>query len=334
MRTTIKEIASTLGVSPSTVSRALNNMPGVTEEMRKKVRRLAREMGYKPSVAARNLVMKRTGNIGLFVPRGISFVMTNPFFAKVMEGISEIMDGDGYNYILSSSPKQYRRLFLTNVVDGMILFALRLGDPYINELEAADVPAIVVGSFVETLNIPAVRPDDAGGAYEAVSYLIERGHSRIGLLNGPLSSYKSLGCLEGYRKALLEHDIEEDDSLVLCGEFVMEWGLEGGRRLMSMEDPPTAIMCANDLIAQGVYRAAFETGLDIPGDISVIGFGDFPFAPYMAPPLTTIHTPLQEMGRRAGQILRALILGGKPPTDSAVFPVSLVERSSVAPNDR
>ncbi|HHV79596.1 MAG TPA: LacI family transcriptional regulator [Firmicutes bacterium] len=330
MRVTIKEIANALGVSPSTVSRALNNVPGVTEEVRNRVRRLAREMGYKPSAAARSLVTKRTGNIGLFIPRGLSFVMTNPFFAEVMEGIVGVLDGDGYNYVFCSSPRQYRKLFVTNMVDGMILFALRLGDPYIDELESSDVPAVVVGSYIESLGIPAVRPDDSGGTFQAVSHLIRQGHTRIGLLNGPLSSYKSRGCLQGYRSAFLEHGIEEDDSLLLCGEFVMDWGLEGARRLMGMKNPPTAVMCANDLIAQGVYRYAFETGLRIPEDLSVVGFGDFPVASYMTPPLTTVHTPLREMGARAASLLRALMQGEGAGTTNIVFPVRLVERQSTA----
>jgi len=287
-------------------------------------------MGYVPDLAARSLVTRTTGNIGLFVPRGLLFVMSNPFFAQVMQGISEVLDDLGYNYILSSSPKQYRKLFRTRLVDGIILFALRLGDPYVEELEKGSIPAVIVGSYRPTVQMLSVRPDDYQGTYDAVRYLASMGHKRIALLNGPLSSFKSVGCLDGYRKALMENDLDEDHEMTLCGEFVPEWGYEGARTLFERSVRPTAIVCANDLIAQGVYKAAAEAGLRIPDDVSVVGFGDFPFASYMTPSLTTIHTPLREMGAEAAKVLLGLMKGGTIPEYKALFATSLVTRGSVS----
>jgi len=329
VKVSIQDLAKSLGVSPSTVSRALNDMPGVGEEMRAKIRKMAREMGYLPDLAARSLVTGATGNIGLFVPRGLLFMMSNPFFAEVMQGVSDVLDDLGYNYVLSTSPKQYRRLFRTRVVDGIILFALRLGDPYVEELEKGSVPSVIVGSYRSSVKMLSVRPDDYQGVYDAVRYLVSMGHRRIGLLNGPLSSFKSVGCLDGYRRALLESEIDEDHEITLCGEFVPEWGLEGARILLENSDRPSAIVCANDLIASGVYAAAKELGLKIPEDLSVVGFGDFPVAKFMTPTLTTIRTPLREMGTEAGRMLLESVKGGLVEEHSVLFPTSLVPRESV-----
>lgn len=329
MRVTIGDIAESLGIAPSTVSRALNGAPGVGDELRSKIAAAARERGYMPDSAARNLVKRTTSSVGLYVPRGLLFMMSNPFFAQVMEGISEVMDGLGYNYILATSPAQYRKLFRTHIVDGVVLFALRLGDPYVSELQSGGIPSVVVGSYNPMVDMPSVRPDDSQGMYDAVSYLVSRGHKRIALLNGPLSSFKSVACLDAYRKVLMENELDEDYETAMCGEFVAEWGAEGAKTLLKQDKRPTAIACANDLIAMGVCRAAHECGLRVPDDLSVIGFGDFPAASYMTPSLTTVHTPLREMGIEAARVLLALMKGGTESEYRKVFATSLMVRESV-----
>ncbi len=323
-------MAKSLGIAPSTVSRALNGAAGVGDELRAKVVAAARERGYIPDSAARNLVKRTTSSVGLYVPRGLLFMMSNPFFAQVMEGISEVMDGLGYNYILATSPAQYRKLFRTRLVDGLVLFALRLGDPYVSELQSGGIPSVVVGSYNPMVNMPSVRPDDFQGMYDAVKYLVSRGHKRIALLNGPLSSFKSVACLDAYRKVLMEHELDEDYDMAVCGEFVAEWGIEGTRMLLSHDKRPTAIACANDLIAMGVCRAAHENGLRVPDDVSVIGFGDFPAASYMTPSLTTVHTPLREMGIEAARVLLELMKGGTDLQYQSVFATPLRVRESVS----
>ena len=287
----------------------------------------ARERGYIPDSAARNLVKRTTSSVGLYVPRGLLFMMSNPFFAQVMEGISEVMDGLGYNYILATSPAQYRKLFRTRLVDGLVLFALRLGDPY----DPSSVGDSVRGCRqLNPMVKYTVKPDDFQGMYDAVKYLVSRGHKRIALLNGPLSSFKSVACLDAYRKVLMEHELDEDYDMAVCGEFVAEWGIEGTRMLLSHDKRPTAIACANDLIAMGVCRAAHENGLRVPDDVSVIGFGDFPAASYMTTILYTVHTPLREMGIEADRVLLELMKGGTDLQYQSVFATPLRVRESVS----
>lgn len=330
MKVKIKDLANTLGTSPSTVSRALNDSPGVGQELREKIAKTARDMGYMPDQGARNLVKRTTGNIGLYVPRGLFFVMNNPFFAQVMQGISDVIDDMGYNYILSTSQLQHRKMFRTNLVDGIIMFALRLGDPYIRELEKGDLPSVIVGSYNPSVQLASVRPDDYMGMYEAVNHLINRGHKKIALINGPLSSFKSVACLDAYRRSLLEGHLDEGYEMELNGEFVPEWGFEAASTLFDGEVLPSAIACANDLIALGVYRAAHDKGLRIPEDVSVVGFGDFPLAEYMSPGLTTIHTPLREMGYEAARMLIRKMKGGTGAEYKSLFEVGLVVRESIA----
>lgn len=329
MKVKIIDLAKSLGTSTSTVSRALNDAPGVSEELRAKIVKAARDMGYMPDQGARNLVKRTTGNIGLYVPRGLFFVMSNPFFAQVLLGISDVIDDMGYNYILSTSPLQHRKMFRTNLVDGIIMFALRLGDPYIRELEEGGFPSVIVGSYNPSVDMPAVRPDDYQGMYAAVNHLAEMGHKKIALLNGPLSSFKSVACLDAYRRSLMEHELDDIYEKAVSGEFVAEWGLEGANTLFNEKDRPSAIACANDLIAMGVYRAAHERGLKIPDDISVVGFGDFPSAVYLSPSLTTVHTPMREMGYEAAKVLVEKMKGTSSAEHKALFQTSLVVRESV-----
>ncbi|NPV69588.1 MAG: LacI family DNA-binding transcriptional regulator [Firmicutes bacterium] len=331
MRVTIKDVAKAAGVSPSTVSRVINNVPGIGDEMRTRVRALMKEMDYRPDLNARSLVKRQTGNIALIVPRGMFFVFSNPFFALVMEGIGEVLDDYEYNYLFCSSPKQHRRMFQSRVVDGTILFAVRLGDPYIYQAESGELPTVLVGSYLDTSPIPFVRPDDEGGIYEAVKHLADLGHRRIALLNGPLSSIKSVKSLDGYRKAVVDFDLDyDDDVLVHSLEFTAEAGYSGGMTLFGGKNPPTAIVCSSDLIAYGAMKAASDCGVRIPTQCSVVGFGDFPLSGFLNPPLTTMRTPLREMGLQAGHLLHGLMNGQEMPQKRVVVPTTLVARGSTS----
>lgn len=325
---TIKDVAKAAGVSIASVSRVMSGQPGVGPATRKRIQRVARELGYRPHSAARGLVKQQTGNIGLVIPRGTGPVFSNPFFYMVLEGTGGSLDRVGYNFLLSLYPEQYRRMVETRLVDGFMLFAVRLGDPYIARIEETGLPAVILGSYVEESRLPNVRPDDEGGGYQAVSHLMEYGHRRIALLNGPLDSMQSVYFQKGALAALAEDDLEP--VAVLNIEFTQESAYEAALELLDRKERPTALALVSDVMAPGVLLAASELKLQVPQDVSIVGAGDFPSSPFLMPPLSSVDRSLFELGREGGEMLLKLLQGETLEQSRLVLPTHLISRQSVA----
>lgn len=328
----IKDVAKAAGVSIASVSRVLTNSPGVGEETTKRIRAVMEELDYRPNLGARNLVTRQTGNIAVAFSRGNSFILGNPFFSRVLEGVATVLDQLHYNTLISFTSQQQKRLFETQSVDGIILFAPRTGELSLEWLRQTVLPIVVIGSYLDESPFPCVRPDDEGGIYLAVKSLYELGHRHIGLVNGPSSSVKSNKCLDGYKRALNELGLPlRDDQIYEVGEFdavkaakAMTGPLAGRRQM-------TGVVCAADYIAMGVIRAASTVGLRVPEDLSVVGFGDVPFAEFFQPSLSTVHTDLVGIGREATSTLINLIQGKPIGAKEIVFKMSYVDRMTTSP---
>lgn len=332
MSVTIKDVAKAAGVSIASVSRVMSGKPGVSAETEENIRRVMAEYGYRPNLGARSLVQGRTGNIAIVFPRGSSFILGNPFFARVLEGVAIILDQKEYNMVISFTTTQQKRLLGSKLVDGVIMFAPREGELNLQWLEDMKLPTTVVGSHFEEDTFPVVRPDDKNGIKMAVTQLYEMGHRKIVLVNGPLSSMKSLRCKEGCTEVFSELGLAmEDDSMIEIKEFDAAETSKEMERFFENSPGTTGVVCAADYLAMGVVKAAGARGLSIPEDLSVVGFGDVLFTEYFNPPLSTVHVDLIGMGKQAAQILIDLIQGKHIRKRERVFPMSFIQRSTTGP---
>ena len=337
-RISIKDIAREAGVSYSTVSRALNDSPLISEEVRVRIQHIARNLGYTPNALAQSLQSNRSHSIGVIIT-----TISDPFFADVVQGVEEAAREANLTVFLATSnndPENEIRIiesFHRRRVDGVIIAASRIGEDYAKQLERVHFPVIMVNNQAvsENQNLHAINVDDLAGARLAVQHLFDLGHRRIGYVgvkNRPGSNARRL---QGYRTMLEENGILPSPDWICMNENGITEGLDGdlraglelGRKVL--RQGVTAVFCYCDSVAAGVLAACREQSLDVPGQVSIIGFDDSDLCQILCPPLTTIHQPMREMGQMALNMLTAT-LSGSPVTDQTLQP-SLVTRSSTAP---
>lgn len=331
MAISIKDIAEKAGVSPSTVSRALSDHPRISPQTKSRIRCLAAEMGYSPNVIGRSLAARRTFSIGL-VLRHVS----DPFPAQIVRGIEDMAVANGYHVFLSSSygdPERERdviEIFRERRVDGMIVTSPSLGLRYTSLMDEFNIPIVLI-------NCPeypySVSTDNLHGGRLATEHLLQLGHTRIGYVEQGGARRTNLDRLEGYKQALQSWGTHFDPLLVATGDGSIEGGKKGMEQLLALSSPPTAVFCYNDMTAIGAIAAIRAWGMHVPEDISLVGFDDIELAAYLNPPLTTIRQPRYELGRRAMEMLLALLAGDDEVT-SIVLQGELIVRESHQPLSR
>jgi DNA-binding LacI/PurR family transcriptional regulator len=328
MSVSIKDIAKVAGVSPSTVSRALSDHPRISLKTKERIRRLATEMGYSPSAVARSLVTQRTSIIGL----AMAWV-SDPLLAQVVRGIEDTALEHGYTVILSSfygepdREKEVLSTFRERRVDGIIIKSSCL-DTYPHSLLSQFGLPIVLINRPEY--IYSVSTNNLHGGRLATEYLLDLGHSRIGYIAAEIGRRTNLDRLKAYKEALQERGIAFDPTLVAMGDGYARGGKEAMCRLLTLPSPPTAVFCYNDLTAIGAALAVREAGLQVPGDISLVGFDDIELTTYCHPPLTTVRQPAYKLGHRAMKMVLALMVDGQEAT-SVMLEGELVVRQSCRP---
>jgi len=299
MKSTIKDVAKEAHVSIMTVSRVINKKEYIASATREKVLKAVRKLHYRPNRVARSLVVQKTNFIGLIVPD-----IANPFFGDLAKGAERLAREKGYNLILGDTDgkveneKEYIEAMRANMCDGIILVAPRIEDTVILELNDT-IPLVLVDRSIKSDKILQVWIDNEGAACKAVEHLIELEHRRIGFLTGPKNVQNSLRREEGYKRALKKHGITFDPELVVIGDFYFKTGYEKFDTFFKLKPRPTAIFASNDLMALGLINRAKERGIDIPGDLSIVGFDDIFLASMIDPPLTTVLHPTVEMGIKA-----------------------------------
>ncbi len=329
---TIKDIARAAGVSPATVSRALNDSPLLRQETKARIRRLAAELGYEKNELARGLVKGVSGAIGLIIPD-----ITNPFFADIARGVEKVAQARGYGVLLCTTEgdpqleKAHLQLLRRKRVDGLLLTSVTAEDPHLQELVRAGIPFVLVSRLVRTLDAPFVVGDDRHGARLAVEHLVSLGHDKIGFIGGPANVQSSQDRMETYKAVLSEHGLPLHPRWAVFASFTQEAGREWGRALLSRKDRPTAIFAANDLIALGVMEAAEELGVRIPEELSLVGYNNISYAALPRIQLTTVAQPASEMGEIAAEYIMDLIDGKARPKLRKVLRPSLVVRRTTAP---
>jgi len=334
-KVTSHDVAQRAGVSRTTVSFVLNNVPGVriSEETRRRVLEAARELGYFPHAAARSLVSQKSYTIGLVLCQSPDRVFHDAFLPEVLRGVGDVMRPAGYRVLVESvedvtRPNAYMALVLEQRIDGLILSGPRSDDAELFRLREESFPVILLGQLPGS-GFPSVDVDNVDGACKAVEHLIHLGHRRIGIItNAPPQYTGSAHRLEGYCLALQKHSIPYDESLVKFGDFTEEGGYRRMEELLELPSPPTAIFVASDLVAFGAMAAIRDRGLSVPHDIAVVGFDDVRLARYITPPLTTVRLPAYELGSTAAQLLLNWMEHDEVPPLQILLPTELVIRYS------
>lgn len=335
-RVTIAQIAKEAGVSITTVSKVLNQMPGVAQDTRDRVEQIIQTHQYVQSHAARHLRKSQTGLIELAIMR-----LEGGYDIGIMHGVQDVLESTGHRLIVFAThedehmEQRWLRRVLEQSADGVLLLLPYERTGLANLLVENNVPCVAIGdrNDMET-PFPSIGSTIWHGGYTATEYLIGLGHRRIGMITGPLSLRTSRARLAGYREALESAGVHVDPALVLEGDYLLGDGYQQAHALLDLPEPPTAIFAGNDVQAAGVYRALYERDMKIPDRMSVIGFDDLMFSSQMSPPLTTIRQPLVEIGRMATTMLLRIIEGEPLDMTHVELSTSLVVRKSCAPPSR
>lgn len=327
----IKDIARLAEVSHSTVSRALRHSSLISEETAERIRRIARESGYRPSAAARSLVTRRSAAIGVVVTS-----IADPFAAEVVSGIEDAANDHDYSVILANSNAEPARevkvvrSFEERRVDGIIVTSSRVGATYLELLSQTRVPIVLLNNQHPSEFLHSVMIDNVTASEEATRHLIGLGHRRIAYIGDRYGCQSDTERLGGYREALKRARIRFLPEYVAHGNGKPDGGTDAMQALLALPSPPTAVFCYNDMTALGALRAIAARKLRVPRDISVVGFDDLFVAQYATPPLTTVRQPMREMGRLALETLLSILNGGGPQPNLKV-PGELIARQSTAP---
>lgn len=327
---TLNDVAREAGVSPTAVSRYLNNRIELPEETRTRIDRAVELLNYRPNLLAKRLSTGKAEAIGIVLPK-----INNPFFSELAGAVEMEAAERGYAvYITSSHGERDRELSALNQlhdrhVDGLLLLTEHPDDGTLAEALARHDKVVLLDEDVPGVHLPRVFSDNEEGAYIGARYLIENGHQDIALVVGPEHMLSVDERVAGFKRALNEAGIAGRAEWIMHGDYTHDFGYACAERLIAGEERPTAIFAASDYIALGVLKLFTERGISVPGDMSVLGFDDMPMVDLLNPPLTTIRQPIHAFGRMGVKLLLDLLEGRDVPPVTRL-PVELVVRQSVA----
>lgn len=328
---TIKDIAAELGISPSTVSRALKDHPDISIDTRNKVLELANKAKYRPNAIALSLKNRKSNVIGIIVPQ-----IVHHFFSSVISGIDTVAHNAGYNVLISQSNESYEReihnthTLISSRVDGILVSITKTTNDYqhLNTIKESNIPMVFFDRSCEPIEADQVVIDDEKAAFEATEYLIKTGCKRILHFKGPNNLLISKKRLEGYLNALQKYNIPKDESLIIEGDtFDDSERITSG--LIESQNLPDGIFTVNDMTALGAISALKKGNINIPEQVSVIGFTNGLISGLSDPPLTTIEQNGYLMGCKAAEMLLERIKNGKDtPPRTEVIPTKLIVRKT------
>lgn len=329
---TIMDVARESGVSYTTVSRVLNGYEFVKAATRDKVLSTAEKLGYVPNQQARSLAGGRSNLIGILVP-----TLDNGYIAEIIRGIDEELAISNYNLILYTTHRHggkesnYVATIVNGAADGLLLVVPMLSSTYLDALRQQHFPYVLIDQSDFAEKSPVVNATNWQGAYDATQYLIELGHRRIGFITGLPELTSAVERLEGYRTALADHQLPIEETLIVEGDFAEQGGYLAAKKLLALPTRPTAIFASNDISAFGAMQALRDHGLRIPEDISLLGFDNIPQASITHPKLTSVHQPLEQMGRMAVRMLLEQIENPDRPPRQLTLATRLIVRDSCQP---
>jgi DNA-binding LacI/PurR family transcriptional regulator len=314
---TLTDVAREAGVVAMTASRAINQSGYVSEEVRKRVLKAAKQLKYRPNMVARQLKSRRLSAVGILLPD-----IANPFSTELVNGMKQVFDAAGYTSFIAISSRSVEQVkasiqaFADHRVDGLVVATrgTKMGDAVLSNIARQGIPAVTIGRPIKLGHTDSITADHWQGAFDVVTHLISLGHTHIGFIGIAHPDRHSLRRYEGYATALKAAGIPINNAYTVGPSnapafATQEDGYEGMTRLARMKQPPTAVFARNDFAAIGALRAAHKLGLRVPQDIAIAGFDNIPLAAFTTPPLTTVEQPITEQGAMAAHLLLDRIEG-------------------------
>ena len=340
-RVTSQDVADRAGVSRTTVSFVLNDVQGVniSQATRERVIKAANDLDYVPDAAARALASRRSQIIGLLLTRSPHHISSDSFVTRILDELIDVIHLHNLRMLIDivepqHQKKAYLELVRAKRIDGILLSGPRLDDEAIQALEVNKFPTVLMGQLPDT-NLCWVDIDNQAAAKNAVQHLINLGHSHIACItNAHLSYTAASDRLNGYKQAIEEADMPFDQSLVRYGDFDMQSGYTQMMDLLNKDAKMSAVFVASDTVALGSKAALREKGIRIPEDIAMVGFDDLPFAQYTDPPMTTVHLPIHNLAREAGEMLIRILNGEQSICQRITLGTTLKIRESCGGNNQ
>ncbi|WP_291633191.1 LacI family DNA-binding transcriptional regulator [Clostridium sp.] len=337
MEVTIKDIAKIANVSHTTVSRALNDSPFINVETKAKIMAIATELNYVPNYSAKSLVLNRSYNIGLIFTT-ISEVTASSFFHETVSGVNSGIK-ECYNLVVRGIDDYKNFTFINKrSFDGIILMSQSNSDnPFIYYLLEKKIPLVVLNRDIDVNSIINILSSDKKGAYEAVTYLIRNGHKDIAIIEGAKGFNSTIERKNGFLNALIENNLKISSEYMVSGDYTIESGYSAMKKLLRQRTIPTAVFCSNDEMAVGAMKATFEAGLNVPSDISIMGFDGSKLGAFLTPALTTVRRPIIEVSKKGAEKLLHIIENNGTTLrndgtegEKIYIDTELIERDSVA----
>ncbi|GMQ62685.1 LacI family DNA-binding transcriptional regulator [Vallitalea maricola] len=305
MSITIKDIAKLAGVSHATVSRALNDSPLISDKTKDRIKKIAKDNNYIPNYSAKSLKLDKSYNIGVFLS---ALEGTSPsFFYSSIKGVNRLMKERNYNLVVKAIDDLNGDYSIVNSkhYDGILVVSQKIqDDEFIKYIGTLNIPVVVLNRKINIEGTTCVYSEDRDGAYQAVKYLTNLGHKRIGLIKGKEGFLNSSERLEGYKMAMNEASLIVDKNLMASGKFDVISGYKGMNKILDNNtELPTAMFCSNDEMAFGAIKAIIEKGLRVPEDISVVGFDDIEMCKYITPELTTVRREISKIAYSGTELL-------------------------------
>ena len=332
---TIKDVALRAGVSVTTVSHVVNDTRHVSAKGRERVELAIRELGYVPNAMARSLKSNTTSTLGMLIPNS-----SNPYFAEIVRIVEDRCFGAGYTLVLCNTDDEphrqsvYLQVLAERRIDGLIVVSTGDDDSLVTQLHGLRIPTVLVDREIADPACDLVETAHMQGGLLAVRHLLSLGHKRIACIGGPAGVMPSEQRIEGWRMALAEAgatpDIAKADALLWRGGFTSQGGYEAMHAILRTEQAPSAVFVCNDLMAIGALRAAHESGVRVPDDLSIVGFDDIELSAYTSPALTTVAQPKERIGALAVDMLLERVGGKRRDARKVVLQPELRVRASTA----
>ncbi|MBT2334340.1 LacI family DNA-binding transcriptional regulator [Variovorax paradoxus] len=331
---TIKDVALRAGVSVTTVSHVVNDTRHVSAKGRERVEEAIRELGYVPNAMARSLKSNTTSTLGMLIPNS-----SNPYFAEIVRIVEDRCFGAGYTLVLCNTDDEPRRqsvylqVLAERRIDGLIVVSTGAGDDdsLVTQLHGLRIPTVLVDREIADPACDLVETAHMQGGLLAVRHLLSLGHKRIACIGGPVGVMPSEQRIEGWRMALAEAGATPNaDALLWRGGFTSQGGYEAMHAILRTEHAPSAVFVCNDLMAIGALRAAHESGVHVPDELSIVGFDDIELSAYTSPPLTTVAQPKERIGALAVDMLLERVGGKRRDARKVVLQPELRVRASTA----
>ncbi|MGI8314718.1 LacI family DNA-binding transcriptional regulator [Halobacillus mangrovi] len=329
---TIYDIAKKTGYSITTVSKVINNYQDVSEKTKKAIQLALEENGYLPNSHARTLTTKKSWTIGVVFTESLGVGMTHPFFNQVIESFRKQVEFSGYDLLfasrsISNQKKSYLDHFRYRGVDGVVIVCSSYNEEQVQELMEDSIPSVVID--LQSNKSSVVYSDNIDGSRMAVNYLYSLGHRAIAHISGDATLYAGEQRLLGYRQAIESLGLPNEERFIENGAyFSRDGGYKAMEKLLKLNQPPTAVYVAGDEMAIGAIQAIRSHGLEVPDDISIVGFDDIELAQFINPPLTTIKQKTVLIGIEAANLLIKQIDQKQKSIESLMIPVELVIRKS------